>query len=59
MLTEDCLIRVKAMILINAFAFFGMSLNLLLFSINASVVLDDLVDAVIKVKIEMKQITAV
>jgi len=47
-LTEDCLIRVKALVLINAFAFFGMSLNLLLFSINASVVLDDLVDALIK-----------
>lgn len=40
------------MILINVFAFFGMSLNLLLFSINASVVLDDLVDAVIKVRDE-------
>ena len=41
--------RVKAIILISLISLLGMCLNLLLFSINASVVLDDLVDSLVKV----------
>ena len=49
-MSEDCLTRVKAIILISLISFLGMCLNLLLFSINASVVLDDLVDGLVKVE---------
>ena len=48
-MSEDCLTRVKAVILISLISFLGMCLNLLLFSLNASVVLDDLVDGLVKV----------
>ena len=49
-MSEDCLTRVKAVILMSLISFLGMCLNLLLFSINASVVLDDLVDGLVKVR---------
>ena len=39
----------KAIILISLISLLGMFLNLLLFSIDASVVLDDLVDSLVKV----------
>lgn len=47
-LSEDCLTRVKAITLINFVSFLGICLNLLLFLVNASIVMGDLVDALIK-----------
>lgn len=47
-LTEECLVRIKMMLLINVLALLGMLLNLLLYAVDASVVMDDLIDALIK-----------
>ena len=48
-MSEDCLTRVKALVLINITSLLGMCLHLLLFCLSASVILDDLVDALLKV----------
>ena len=48
-LSEDSLLRIKIIILINLAAIVGMFLNLLLYTLNAEVVMDDLIDAIIKV----------
>ena len=48
-LSEDFLLRVKIDLLINGVALVGMLLNLLLYSLNAEVVMDDLIDAIVKV----------
>ena len=48
-LSEDFLLRIKTILLINTVAIIGMLLNLLLYSINAEVVMDDLIDAIVKV----------
>ena len=48
-LSEDFLVRVKVVLLINSVAIVGMVLNLLLYSLNAEVVMDDLIDAIVKV----------
>jgi len=47
-LSEDFLVRVKVVLLINSVAIVGMLLNLLLYSLNAEVVMDDLIDAIVK-----------
>lgn len=47
-LSEDFLLRIKTILLINTVAIIGMLLNLLLYSINAEVVMDDLIDAIVK-----------
>lgn len=47
-LSEDSLLRIKIIILINLAAIVGMFLNLLLYTLNAEVVMDDLIDAIIK-----------
>ena len=49
-LSEDCLKRVKCMILINIFSVIDMCCNILMFSLNTSFVLEDFIDALIKVK---------
>ena len=48
-ISEDFLIRIKTILLINTVAMVGMLLNLLLYSLNAEVVMDDLIDAIVKV----------
>jgi len=47
-ISEDFLIRIKTILLINTVAMVGMLLNLLLYSLNAEVVMDDLIDAIVK-----------
>ena len=43
------LLLLQMMLLINVLALLGMFLNLLLYAVDASVVMDDLIDALIKV----------
>jgi len=50
-LSEDFLIRIKTVLLISMVAMLGMLINLLLYSLNAEVVMDDLMDAIIKLGI--------
>jgi len=50
-MSEDCLTRVKALVLINITSLLGMCLHLLLFCLSASVILDDLVDALLKLSV--------
>jgi len=47
-ISEDFLIRIKTILCINSVAMVGMLLNLLLYSLNAEVVMDDLIDAIVK-----------
>ena len=43
------LLLLQMMLLINVLALLGMFLNLLLYAVDASVVMDDLIDALVKV----------
>ena len=47
--SEDFLVRIKTVLLMNMVAILGMLLNLLLYTLNAEVVMDDLIDAIVKV----------
>lgn len=47
-LSDDALVRIKVMILIHSCAITGMMLNLILFAIHAEVVMDDLIDSIVK-----------
>jgi len=57
-LSEDFLLRVKIDLLINGVALVGMLLNLLLYSLNAEVVMDDLIDAIVKLGVATAYILA-